>query len=1776
MTAPNVGKVTLGVDVNANSLLDGLTKSVRDEVVPLLNDFNEVIKESNKEIDKINAKPLAEIAKEARRSQEETKKVTDQVARLRRERFLLTKNENALADATNRRRIAEQKLAKEITDTGKATDQRIAAAERAASREAEAHEALQLRMASVKRMEQDLKNFRVQQAEDWRTEMSRMYREDVAEAEAASDDIIKDAQKRSRELIDEEQRVLREREKAAKDAADAAIKESKRAADEQRKIENKKRREEQRSEDRIKRTVGSQFRDVGAVVGLGRVNPSTLAVVGAIVGELAAMAAALSQSLLIVPAGLAAIGTAAGTAKVALMGVGDAMDALGSYADDPEKYAEALEKLAPAAQGFMEALRAVMPMFKELQTTVQENFFDGFGDTVKDLTRTYFPELKESMGQIATEFNGWVKAFATELMTPDMQANIGVFFDNLIEAMHNLTPAMPALAQALGDLIAVGSDFLPDIGRGLADAAGEFADWMREAKDSGELKEWIQNGLDALGDLKDLLFALTRIFLSTSEHGETSLGRIADAAVILADTVDWVKSVVDSLKQSLDGIANSWYGKLIGKVFDGMSYLMPGGSSILGAPSIMPDNASIRSPQRDTSSGRSSRQKPWEQQPSGLLGTLFPGIDIPKPDAPVTIPTPSNPADDAAALERQKELEKGPSDADLRKAIEAATPFVEIDPFAPIGGINQQPGWPGQRPLDVTVDNMPDTGMFPGVGGLAGIPNMFPGGAAPTVLGGQDAGSIASYIANKAMSEGYSAQEAVAFVAQALGESGLDPAAFGASTGDSSGGASGIFQFTPQTWADFGMGGNPLSAKENIDAYFRLAQARDPRTGDIRSRLAQISGGGPAWEGTPSVPWSEYLQRATNLIGPLTGPAALPSLPSMPYPPSAPPMSSAVPPMNMSAIPQIAGTNSAISALGAIAKSVFGLDLTSGKRDWAGTASGTSFHLDGQAGDFAIPGVNVNDPRKAQFAAWLNQNFGQYLQELIYSDPSVPGVSLNSGAPFNYGAGTNAEHENHVHVAIRDEMQQAFLAALTGVKTAVGSPWSGGNVPLGLGDNMYAANGPMQVDPLTGKMGYFQTDTQAIWEAENRVKEVAHDLSVAMHEENVKRQEVAAGLATEMDLYEAHNRVLEKTTDLQAAQMNLEEKKRGSFKSAPKAAPFDIKNLPYGSPERIMAGVLGGLGVSGDEIGQIIGGAISPLGAPLGGALGGAAGSAFSVPLPGPMGYTGTPTAPASSVGGLIGEQNPMALFQAAGINVPDFTRQGGGAGAQNLTVQGGPASDAMGRIYSDTAALVDRTFTNLDAAEKARHDQVMMVLNEVRDRLAKDYVGPVTEAAVTGGIDGLGSGTAQAIGTAMGQAAGPAIAAAIPQGGSGSSGIGADMVNLGAQTFTQAGQAAAGFAGGGGITGPGTGTSDSILARVSNGEWVMTAGQVRAMGGFAGMRSFVDGLPKFATGGGVDVSAQVGAEFFGVGQVPIIAAVVNLLVAVLLRIIGVTVEARDTLNEISSEFREFRGDFQAFDAAGRLMNDTSGLVDRSGSDTQTAADERIRILKQVLEGLFKWLIEKIIVPISKAVANTAINIGAQAVNGAITGGMGAAFPGGSVVGGMVGGLASSAISSAGQASVDIIADVGTILAESIISVGLDAIGGLLQSYLPDFTNALFGGGLLSAIIDPVTGALNGILSGVTTLFGGLAGGLATLIPGIPFDNGGVATGMGLMPKATIAPERVLSPQQTASFDRLVDALTSGKIGAAGSTTTINAPFTVTGGERGGREVRDRLLALMG
>jgi hypothetical protein len=643
---------------------------------------------------------------------------------------------------------------------------------------------------------------------------------------------------------------------------------------------------------------------------------------------------------------------------------------------------------------------------------------------------------------------------------------------------------------------------------------------------------------------------------------------------------------------------------------------------------------------------------------------------------------------------------------------------------------------------------------------------------------------------------------------------------------------------------------------------------------------------------------------------------------------------------------------------------------------------------------------------------------------------------------------------------------------------------------------------------------------------------------------------------------------------------------------------------PGGAPEA--GGAPGGVppGVAG--IGQA---GLTAAGGVVSGVSGDVIKAAGASIVPDIFGRPSIPTAATTPFTTLTKEGNPLALAALAGLDVPSFARAGGTSDFQKI----GQGFDATGRLFSDTAAISDRTTTDTVAAIDAMRSQLVSVGNQTVNKLSDKVLTPVVQAGVTSGFSAVNSAVFAQQGTAIGTAAGPpiadavssAVAASSNSGGqadassalvSGVGGLGAGLGALGGVV---------GGAADGGLVSGGVPGKDSVPILAQQNEWIFSTDDVAKLGGPDGVAHFVGALRsgklrKFATGGGVgsgnqgsgpnpaNVDSTVGADFFGVSQIPIIGTIINLLIDILLKVIGAQIDVRNTLNNLGEDFRGFRGDaFKAFDAQGRLISDTSALVDRSATSQQTAADERIKILKIVLDALIKFIIDKIIVPLLEAVGQAAVSALSSAVSSGISG---ASFG----AGGAGGAAASSFINSLGDASIQIAGSIGTDVANAATDAILQQLATALPSLLPGLTTSLFGGGFLQVILGPIGTLLQlllgGFLGALTVLLGGTLGGLGTVIPGdalfggiggggggglggLLFDEGGMASGVGYLPKGTMGDELVLSPKNTDIFSRFVGALEGG--GYRGGTT-IHAPIKVIqAGPETPAQVQDRLLRYM-
>lgn len=275
---------------------------------------------------------------------------------------------------------------------------------------------------------------------------------------------------------------------------------------------------------------------------------------GAVVGILGSMSGAIG----LIPAAGAGAVVAISALKVGVQGFGDAIKNVG----DPKKFAESLKELSPAARESAVAVRDLSDEWSAMQDHVQDQLFEGLADDINRLGKAYTPVLAKGLGDVNAQFNAAAQRTAGFLAKTEQVKDVAGVFDNTTLAVAELTRGIQPLVQIMLDLVAVGSEFLPGLVGGFGDAAASAAEFVRHARETGQLREWISGGLSALGDLWQLLRNIAGIaatvFSAFKAEGADTLGVLIG---LTAQVRDFLRSAegqeaLHSLAEALGTIAS--------------------------------------------------------------------------------------------------------------------------------------------------------------------------------------------------------------------------------------------------------------------------------------------------------------------------------------------------------------------------------------------------------------------------------------------------------------------------------------------------------------------------------------------------------------------------------------------------------------------------------------------------------------------------------------------------------------------------------------------------------------------------------------------------------------------------------------------------------------------------------------------------------------------------------------------------------------------------------------------------------------------------------------------------------------------------------------------------------------------------------------------------------------------------------------------------------------------------------------------------------------------
>lgn len=287
----------------------------------------------------------------------------------------------------------------------------------------------------------------------------------------------------------------------------------------------------------------------GAVIGSGLV---------ATLGSVADAAVTASQSLWLLPAALAAGGAGFVTLKLGLSGFDKALKDLG----DPKKFAQDLAGLAPNAQQAALEIQKLVSGLDGLKQVTQNALFKGVARQLAGLGQTFMPEIKQLTTGVAGAFNEMFQNVAGQLRTPGTSAAISSLINNIVQAFHNLAPAMGPVVDAFSRIAKVGSDFLPGMATAVANLANKFANFIAQAQQSGKLHEWIEKGINAASTLGHVIGELAhKIFdifgNKNPDQFKSTLEGMVGAAVSVGRAIEGISRVVNSLLNDVQPIANA-------------------------------------------------------------------------------------------------------------------------------------------------------------------------------------------------------------------------------------------------------------------------------------------------------------------------------------------------------------------------------------------------------------------------------------------------------------------------------------------------------------------------------------------------------------------------------------------------------------------------------------------------------------------------------------------------------------------------------------------------------------------------------------------------------------------------------------------------------------------------------------------------------------------------------------------------------------------------------------------------------------------------------------------------------------------------------------------------------------------------------------------------------------------------------------------------------------------------------------------------------------------
>ena len=253
------------------------------------------------------------------------------------------------------------------------------------------------------------------------------------------------------------------------------------------------------------------------MLNVGALGASALPAVGTLVASIGADIQALTQNAALLP-GLFA-GAAAG---IATLGVG--MNNMVTAMGDGKKAVKAYEELSVQGKHMIDVAKSYGDEWGVAADRIQNVTLDGLEQPLRTMLDTQIPALERGMTGVATSMNAGMRGVLAELSNDKTVSAMDKVFGNTAEATGVLNQAITPVINSFRTLGTTGSTFLPQLAQNIVDVTTRFDAFLTRANESGDLKQWMQEGIDAGGKLFSVIgnigSSLSSVFRAVKGDGD--------------------------------------------------------------------------------------------------------------------------------------------------------------------------------------------------------------------------------------------------------------------------------------------------------------------------------------------------------------------------------------------------------------------------------------------------------------------------------------------------------------------------------------------------------------------------------------------------------------------------------------------------------------------------------------------------------------------------------------------------------------------------------------------------------------------------------------------------------------------------------------------------------------------------------------------------------------------------------------------------------------------------------------------------------------------------------------------------------------------------------------------------------------------------------------------------------------------------------------------------------------------------------------------------------